>query len=103
MYVDEDEKAFTCPIKVSALFDVHRPVNHTELVSLNSTQRNWVSFARCKKCKFSIVSTGCPRHRENREFGSYFFPDRENRKFCFETGKNFETQGKYFSVTQGKI
>ena len=24
-------------------------------------------------------------------------------EFCFGTGKNFETQGKYFSVTQGKF
>ena len=31
------------------------------------------------------------------------FPDREkHREFCFDTGKNFETQGKYFFVTQGK-
>ena len=30
------------------------------------------------------------------------FPDRENREFCFDTGKNSETQGKYFCVTQGK-
>ena len=27
----------------------------------------------------------------------------KHREFCFDTGKNFETQGKYFSVTQGKI
>ena len=26
----------------------------------------------------------------------------KHREFCFNTGKNFETQGKYFSVTQGK-
>ena len=26
----------------------------------------------------------------------------KHREFCFDTGKNFETQGKYFSVTQGK-
>ena len=26
----------------------------------------------------------------------------KHREFCFGTGKNFETQGKYFSVT-GKI
>ena len=26
----------------------------------------------------------------------------KHREFCFGTGKNFETQGKYFSVTQGK-
>ena len=24
-------------------------------------------------------------------------------EFCFDTGKNFETQGKYFSETQGKL
>ena len=27
----------------------------------------------------------------------------KHREFCFNTGKIFETQGKYFSVTQGKI
>ena len=27
----------------------------------------------------------------------------KHREFCSDTGKNFETQGKYFSVTQGKI
>ena len=27
----------------------------------------------------------------------------KHREFCFDTGKNFETQGKYFFVTQGKI
>ena len=27
----------------------------------------------------------------------------KHREFCFDTGKNFETQGKYFSLTQGKI
>ena len=27
----------------------------------------------------------------------------KHREFCFDTGKNFKTQGKYFSVTQGKI
>ena len=27
----------------------------------------------------------------------------KHREFCFGTGKNFDTQGKYFSVTQGKI
>ena len=27
----------------------------------------------------------------------------KHREFCFDTGKNFEPQGKYFSVTQGKI
>ena len=27
----------------------------------------------------------------------------KHREFCFDTGKSFETQGKYFSVTQGKI
>ena len=27
----------------------------------------------------------------------------KHREFFFGTGKNFETQGKYFSVTQGKI
>ena len=26
----------------------------------------------------------------------------KHREFCFDTGKNFETHGKYFSVTQGK-
>ena len=26
----------------------------------------------------------------------------KHREFCFDTGKNSETQGKYFSVTQGK-
>ena len=26
----------------------------------------------------------------------------KHREFRFDTGKNFETQGKYFSVTQGK-
>ena len=44
--------------------------------------------------------TGWPRHRKQ---GIWFllFPDRENTGN--DTGKNFETQGKYFSVTQGKI
>ena len=27
----------------------------------------------------------------------------KHREFCFDTGKNFETQGKYFFVTQEKI
>ena len=27
----------------------------------------------------------------------------KHREFCFDTGKNFETQGKYFSMIQGKI
>ena len=27
----------------------------------------------------------------------------KHREFYFDTGKNSETQGKYFSVTQGKI
>ena len=27
----------------------------------------------------------------------------KHREFCFDTGKNLETQGKYFSVAQGKI
>ena len=27
----------------------------------------------------------------------------KHREFCFDTGKNSETQGKYFSLTQGKI
>ena len=27
----------------------------------------------------------------------------KHREFCFDTGKNSETQGKYFSVTRGKI
>ena len=27
----------------------------------------------------------------------------KHREFCFDTGKIFETQGKYFFVTQGKI
>ena len=27
----------------------------------------------------------------------------KHREFCFDTGKNFETQGKYFSETQGKL
>ena len=55
MYVDEDEKAFTCQIKVSALFDVHQPVNHTELVS------EFYTTALCRvqgvqKCQISIGS-----------------------------------------------
>ena len=27
----------------------------------------------------------------------------KHREFCFDTGKNSETQGKYFSMTQGNI
>ena len=27
----------------------------------------------------------------------------KHREFCCDTGKNLDTQGKYFSVTQGKI
>ena len=27
----------------------------------------------------------------------------KHREFCFDTGKNSETQGKYFSVIQGKF
>ena len=27
----------------------------------------------------------------------------KHREFCFDTGKNSEIQGKYFSMTQGKI
>ena len=31
------------------------------------------------------------------------FPDRENTgEFCCDTGKFFETQGKYFILTQGE-
>ena len=32
----------------------------------------------------------------------YFSRQGKHREFCFGTGKNFETQGKCFSVTQGK-
>ena len=32
-----------------------------------------------------------------------FSRQRKHREFCFDTGKNSEIQGKYFSVTQGKI
>ena len=38
-----------------------------------------------------IHLSGWPRHRENREFGSYFF-QTEN------TGKNLLTQGKLFGL-----
>ena len=57
------------------------------------------------KQKYSYKA-GWPRHRENREnreFGLTFYRQGKHREFCFDTGKIFETQGKYFSVTQGKI
>ena len=41
-------------------------------------------------------SAGWPWHRENRGFGSYFF---QTGKTQGNTGKNFETLGKYLSVT----
>ena len=31
-----------------------------------------------------------------------FSTQGKHREFCFDTGKNSETQGKYFCVTQGK-
>ena len=57
------------------------------------------------KCGISlqVLNAGWPRHRENREFGSYFSRQGKHREFYFDTGKNFETQGKYVFVTQGKI
>ena len=40
---------------------------------------------------------GWPRHRDNREFGSYFFQTGKNTgNFAVNTGKKLETQGKYF-------
>ena len=48
---------------------------------------------------------GWPRHRENKTGNLVLTFSRQgkHREFCFGTGKNFETQGKYFSVTQGKF
>ena len=36
-----------------------------------------------------LAITGWPRHRENREFGSYFFQTGKLSEFCFDTGKIF--------------
>ena len=85
MYVDEDEKAFTCPIKVRALFDVHRPPYRVSVSEFYTTELGVVR--EVQKCKFSIVSTGCPRHRENREFGSYFFQTGKTGNFALRQGK----------------
>ena len=38
------------------------------------------------------AGTGWPWHRENREFGS-FSRQGKHREFCFDIGKNSETQG----------
>ena len=32
-----------------------------------------------------------------------FSRQRKHREFCCDTGKFFETQGKYFILTQGEI
>ena len=43
--------------------------------------------------------TGWPRHRENRENRELtltFSRQGNTREFCCDTGKIFETQGKYF-------
>ena len=42
------------------------------------------------------AKTGWPQHREKREFGFYFFQTRKTQGICYNTGKFFETQGKYF-------
>ena len=60
--------------------------NYRPLASANA----WSPFGH-----MSDANTGWPWHRENRIW-SLLFPDRE------KTGKNFETQEKYFSMTQGK-
>ena len=58
------------------------------------------------KCKVYNLRTGWPRHRESREFGSYFFQTGENtgnlpkniknmilhREFTFNTGKILKFQ-----------
>ena len=59
-------------------------------------KKRWMVFRRSprkdpKRYTFfiSVINgTGWPRRRENREFGCYFFPDREN------TGNFVLTQGK---------
>ena len=49
---------------------------------------------RMQNCEGLFTLTGWPRHRESREFGSYFFQTGKTQGICFDTGKNFETQGK---------
>ena len=54
----------------------------------------------CEKKNNNIIvkktTPGWPRHRENREFGSYFSRQGKHREFCCNTGKVLETQEKYF-------
>ena len=47
--------------------------------------------------------SGWPRHRENREFGSYFFQTGKTQGILFWHRENFSDTGKIFFVTQGKI
>ena len=55
---------------------------------------------------WKLQKTGWPQHRENREnreFGSYFFQTGKTQGILLWHREKIETQGKYFSVTQGKI
>ena len=50
-----------------------------------------------------LAGSGWPRVTGKTGKVLTFSRQGKHREFCFDTGKNFETQGKYFSVTQGKI
>ena len=65
-----------------------------------STVPNWVAEFR----KFAPkVTQGGHGTGKTGNLVLTFSRQGKHREFCFDTGKNFETQGKYFSVTQGKI
>ena len=70
------------------------------------------SFKQCLDASQSKLSSG-KRNIEDVQGGHgtgktgnlvlTFSRQGKHREFCFGTGKNFETQGKCFSVTQGKF
>ena len=60
------------------------------------TKRLW------KWCKFLLPQGGHGTGKTG-NLVLTFSRQGKHREFCFDTGKIFETQGKYFSVTQGKI
>ena len=53
--------------------------------------------------KLALSSQGGHGTGKTRNLVLTFSRQGKHREFCFDTGKKFETQGKYFSVTQGKI
>ena len=56
-------------------------------------------------CQLHVL-TVCQGGHGTGKTGNFFLTfsrQGKHREFCFDTGKNSETQGKYFSVTQGKI